>query len=174
MRQPIDIEAVLASDAGRESARGQAIGHSRLGRPIEGFVLGHGPTRITLIGGCHADEPVGPAMLKKLVTYLESLPTNDPLVAGSRWRIIPHVNPDGAVVNAAWSGLTQPVTDHQGLPDEAYDLVTYVQEVVRELPGDDIEFGFPRDDTDLEARPENRAVAAFLPVSYTHLRAHET
>jgi hypothetical protein len=72
------------------------------------------------------------------------------------------VNPDGAAVNAAWSDLTQPVTDHRWEPDEAYDLVTYVQEVVRELPGDDIEFGFPRSDTDLDARPENRAVADFL------------
>jgi hypothetical protein len=34
--------------------------------------------------------------------------------------------------------------------------------VRRELPGDDMEFGFPRDPEDGEARPENRAVAAFL------------
>jgi hypothetical protein len=172
MRQPIDIEAVLASDPGRESVLGQTIGHSRLGRPIEAFVLGDGPIRISLIGGCHADEPVGPAMLKKLVTYLESLPKTDPLVAGRSWRIVPHVNPDGAAVNAAWSDLTQPVPDHRNVPDEAYDLVTYAQEVVRELPGDDIEFGFPRNDTDLDARPENRAVAAFLrPDSPVHLHA---
>lgn len=172
MRQPIDIEAVLAFDPGRTSARGQTIGRSRQGRPIEAFVLGDGPIRISLIGGCHADEPVGPAMLKKLVTYLESLPVTDPLVAGRRWMIVPHVNPDGAAVNAAWSDLTLPVTDHRNEPDEAYDLVTYVQKVVRELPGDDIEFGFPRSDTDLDARPENRAVAAFLqPEGPVHLHA---
>jgi hypothetical protein len=34
--------------------------------------------------------------------------------------------------------------------------------VVRELPGDDMEFGFPRDSGDSGARPENLAVAAFL------------
>ncbi len=34
--------------------------------------------------------------------------------------------------------------------------------MVREPPGDDIEFGFPRDDQDSQARPETRAAARFL------------
>ena len=38
----------------------------------------------------------------------------------------------------------------------------YLRNVVRERPGDDVEFGFPRGDDDTAARPENRAVAAFL------------
>jgi hypothetical protein len=41
---------------------------------------------------------------------------------------------------------------------EQYDIVRYLLDVVREQPGDDIEFGFPRDSEDYDARPENRAV----------------
>jgi hypothetical protein len=162
MRQILDIETILVADPIRATALSRAIGQSRQGRSIEAFVLGDGPIRISLIGGCHADEPVGPAMLAKLVAYLSDLPKTHPLVSDRRWSIVPHVNPDGAAINAAWSDSTLPTTDHRNEPDEAYDLVAYVQEVVRELPGDDIEFGFPRSSLDKDARPENRAVAAFL------------
>ena len=64
------------------------------------------------------------------------------------WWIVPHINPDGEERNAAWA--------IEGA--SAYDLGTYLKHVIRELPGDDIEFGFPRDETDPGARPENRAV----------------
>jgi len=162
MSQLLDIETILAAGPTDVTVPAQTIGRSRQGRPIEAFTLGEGPIRISLIGGCHADEPVGPAMLAKLVTHLGSLPTTDGLVTQRRWLIVPHVNPDGAAVNASWSQCTRPTIDHEKQPDEGYDLVSYVREVVRELPGDDIEFGFPRHDGDIDARPENRAVADFL------------
>jgi len=162
MHQLLDIEAILITDPAHEAVQGRMIGHSRQGRSIHAFVLGNGPIRISLIGGCHADEPVGPAMLEKLVAYLGRLPMEDSLLSERRWHIVPHVNPDGAAVNAAWSDLTQPTTDHHNAPDEAYDLVAYVKDVVRELPGEDIEFGFPRHQNDVDARPENLAVARFL------------
>jgi hypothetical protein len=162
MHQLLDIEAILVEDLAREAVQGRVIGHSRQGNSIQAFVLGSGPIRISLIGGCHADEPVGPAMLEKLVAFLGKLPNTSPLLSERRWHIVPHTNPDGEAINAAWSDLTQPTTDHRNAPDEAYDLVAYVQEVIRELPGDDIEFGFPRHDADTGARPENLAVAGFL------------
>jgi len=158
----LDIEAILAGDPARRPVEGQVIGHSRQGRSIRAFDLGSGPIRISLIGGCHADEPVGPAMLEKLATHLGTLAPTHPLLVEMRWQIVPHVNLDGAAVNALWSDLTLPSTDHLGAGDEAYDLVAYVKQVVRELPGDDIEFGFPRDRNDDNARPENLAVAGFL------------
>jgi hypothetical protein len=162
MDQLLDIETILAADPARQPVQSRSIGHSRQGRSIHAFVLGNGPIRISLIGGCHADEPVGPAMLEKLVAYLGQLRSTDRLLTERRWHIVPHVNPDGAAVNAAWSDFTQPTIDHRNAPDEAYDLVAYVEQVVRELPGDDIEFGFPRNRADLDARPENLAVAGFL------------
>ena len=172
MRPRLDIESILAADPAGDSVQGRTIGRSRQGRSIQAFVLGTGPLRISLIGGCHADEPVGPAMLERLVNFLGRLPRTDRLLAELRWHIVPHVNPDGAVENAAWSDFTLPTTDHRNAPDKAYDLVTYVQRVVRELPGDDIEFGFPRHDGDVDARPENLAVAHFLqPGAPFHLHA---
>ena len=140
------IAHILASDPER-AAQGTAIGQSREGRSIQGFRIGSGPFRVSLVGGSHADEPVGPQMLRHLVACLDSLSANDPLVAGYEWWIIPHVNPDGEERNRSWAGD----------PSDAYDVGAYLEHVVRELPGDDIEFGYPRDSADTEARPENRA-----------------
>ncbi len=156
----VPVEDVLSSPAPLPPAH--ILGHSREGREIAGYVLGTGERRVSLIGGCHSDEPVGPAMLRRLVSYLGSLPASNPLLAGATWRIVPHVNPDGEARNAAWSDVTLPAADHLGREDRAYDLFSYLRHVMREPPGDDMEFGFPRGAEDCGARPENQAVAAFL------------
>lgn len=136
---------------------GIEIGRSREGRPIVGYRFGRGEKRVSLIAGCHADEPVGPAMLDRLVSWLSSRPVDDALLTEWSFRLVPHVNPDGEARNAAWAG-DRAARREPG----AYDLAAYLENVVRELPGDDVEYGFPRGASDLEARPENRAVAAFL------------
>lgn len=159
---PLPIEEILAHHMVGRTPAGRVIGHSREGLPVLGFRYGSGERSISLIGGCHADEPVGPAMLRLLCSYLEVLPAEADLLTDYTWYVVPHVNPDGEHRNDAWTEVTVQVVDHQGAPDLGYELPTYVEKVVRELPGDDIEFGFPRDPDDLEARPENRAVAAFL------------
>lgn len=112
--------------------------------------IGSGAPRVSLIGGCHADEPVGPRFLRCLVRHLTS-EDGAALRRAATWSIIPHVNPDGAVANAAWQ---TPGAAH-------YDVAAYLRHRVRELPGDDIEFGFPRDEDDAGARPENRAAWEF-------------
>jgi hypothetical protein len=127
------------------------LGQSREGRPIHGYRFGparvDGP-RVSLLAGCHADEPVGPRLLRHLVAYLAALESADPLVAELEWWIVPHINPDGEVRNTSW----------QTAGAESYDFAPYLGAVVRELPGDDIEFGFPRDARDPGSRPENRCV----------------
>ena len=129
---------------------GHEIGRSRQGRPILAYRIGEGPLRVSLIGGCHADEPVGPRFLRRLVRFLAS-PAGAELRRAATWSVIPHVNPDGAEANAAWQ-----------TPDaERYDLVAYLRHRVRELPGEDIEFGFPHGEDDAGARPENRAAWDF-------------
>ena len=127
---------------------GDVIGHSREGRPIQAFRFGRGDTRISLLAGCHADEPVGPRLLRHLAAYLSSLPANDPMLERYQWWVIPHINPDGEQRNRAW----------QTGDASTYKLSSYLAHVVRELPGDDIEFGFPRSEDDAGARPENRAI----------------
>jgi hypothetical protein len=168
--QRLPIEEILACDPPQTPPGGPpigaigAIGSSREGRAIIGHVFGSGPLRVSLIAGCHADEPVGPAMLRRLAAWLAARPADDPLLSAATWYLVPHVNPDGEARNAAWSARSQtlPAVDHRGAADRAYDVALWLRGAVREAPGDDMEFGFPFDPSDTGARPENRAVAAFL------------
>lgn len=144
-RTLLPFPRLLAAEAPPPATR---IGVSREGRPIEALRLGRGAARVSLIAGCHADEPVGPRLLGHLANCLHGLPADDPWVTEFDWWIVPNVNPDGAARNATWQ---------QGRSTH-YDIGTYLAEVVREPPGDDIEFGFPRGPDDLSARPENRAL----------------
>lgn len=130
---------------------GARIGASVAGASLSAYRLGTGDRRISLIAGCHADEPVGPIFLDRLVRFLATQPASADILTRFTWWIVPDVNPDGAQKNRAW---TTDVTT-------AYDLAAYLGSAARELPGDDIEFGFPRDRNDNEARPENRAVVAW-------------
>ena len=130
--------------------RGDEIGRSRAGRAITAHTIGEGPLRVSLVAGCHADEPVGPRFLQRLVRYLGG-ENGAALRCAATWSVVPHANPDGAEANAAWQ-----------VPGAArYDFAAYLRHKVRELPGDDIEFGFPRSEDDRGARPENRAVREF-------------
>ena len=150
------------------SEDGESIGVSREGRDIRAFRFGRGKLHISILAGCHADEPVGPRMLCHLCSYLSALSSNDHLIQAYDWWIIPHINPDGEVRNREWYGPT----------DSAYDLVTYLSHVVRELPGEDVEFGFPRDQLDLDARCESRAAVEWWRQSGApfdlHLSLHGT
>ncbi len=129
---------------------GDEIGRSRAGRAITAHTVGEGPLRVSLVAGCHADEPVGPRFLQRLVRYLGG-ENGAALRRAATWSVVPHANPDGAEANAAWQTPGAP----------RYDFAAYLRHRVRELPGDDIEFGFPRGADDRGARPENRAVWEF-------------
>jgi hypothetical protein len=127
---------------------GDILGGSLEGTPIRAFRFGSGPIAISLLAGCHADEPVGPRLLRHLVAYLFRLEATDPWLTDYQWWIVPHINPDGERRNARWAEDDA----------SAYDIGRYLEGVIRELPGDDVEFGFPRVPSDRGARPENRAV----------------
>lgn len=155
---PLPVDALADGPMPGVGPEPRTIGHSRDGRPLHGHRLGRGPLRVSLIAGCHADEPVGPAMLARLVAWLAARPDDDPHRAAVSWWIVPHANPDGAARNAAWSARTIALDDGRA----GYDLAAYLRHAVREAPGDDVEFGFPRASDDRDARPENRAVADVL------------
>ena len=136
----------------------ETIGVSEEGRPIAGVTLGHGPRLVTLIAGAHADEPVGPETLRTLV--LEGLAARGWGAEGGgladlfervTLRIVPHVNPDGEARNRAWIDAW---SDDPARRSET--LSAYLRGRRRELPGRDLEFGYP------EMRVENEAASAFL------------
>jgi len=141
------IEEILATKPVRSWA-GTVLGRSRQGRAVRGFRFGTGSLRISVLAGCHADEPVGPLMLRHFVAYLSQLPPDDPMLINQEWWIASHINPDGEERNRRW---------YENRVDD-FDLLAYLSYQFRELPGDDIEFGFPHTSEDTRARPENRAV----------------
>ncbi len=166
---PIDeiLETPPASAGGAPLAplRGEKIGASRQGRDVVGYRIGAGARSISLIAGCHADEPVGPAMLDRLAAWLLAQPASAPAVSELGWYLVPHVNPDGEARNASWTRAA--FSDDGAIVAPGFDAGGYLGHTVREPPGDDVEFGFPpgsRSATDASAgvRPENRAVADFL------------
>lgn len=151
------ISEILAAPS--EGARLASIGESREGRSVGAVVLGTGPLRVSLLGGCHADEPIGPETLRRLVTVFQQLPDTHDLLTQFQWWIVPHVNPDGEQRNR-WFEPTM----------TSVPLQQYLANRVRELPGDDIEFGFSR----VDARPENRAVLEFWDRAATPFVFHAT
>lgn len=133
-----------AACANHPQATWHELGTSEEGRPIDGVVLGEGPITISLIAGNHADEPVGPETLRTLVEIgLQDDGPLTPWLDRVRFVIVPHTNPDGEARNRPWIA-------------EWPSLEAYLQHVERELPGRDMEFGFP------DMRKENRLVATFL------------
>jgi hypothetical protein len=120
------------------------LGQSEEGRPLYGVVMGTGPRTVSLVAGAHADEPVGPETLRTLILEGLRRPDHlDGLFEAYRFVIVPHVNPDGEARNRPWI-------------EQWPGAEAYIQHRVRELPGRDIEFGYPA------MRPENRIVASFL------------
>lgn len=125
------------------------IGLSREGRKLHGATLGHGSLKISLVAGAHADEPVGPRTLERLVNWLATAPAAAALLEKATFSICADINPDGRQRNSTWTETSR------------WNLRDYLRNRVRELPGDDVEFGFPADGG-RPARPENIAVAGFL------------
>lgn len=107
------------------------LGCSEAGRDIWAFKFGRGPRKVSLLAGCHSDEPLGPEMLRRLVKglYIRKDEFVD-LWEDYTFFILPHINPDGEARNAQWM-KTWP------------NFEVYLDSAFRELPGRDVEFGFP-------------------------------
>ncbi|MEM1125692.1 MAG: M14 family zinc carboxypeptidase [Bacteroidota bacterium] len=119
------------------------LGRSEDGRPIHGLRLGRGPVPVSLLAGCHADEPVGPETLRTLTLGIlaDPGPWRALLEAVTLW-IVPHINPDGEARNQPWIRRWP-------------SAEAFFGGVQREKPGRDVEFGFPA------LRVENEVVSAW-------------
>ena len=116
------------------------LGRSEEGRPLFGAVLGRGPTRVSLVAGAHAEEPVGPETLRALVIHADRLGA---MLDRFTFVVVPHLNPDGEARNRGWM-------------DAWPDAAAFARHAVREPPGRDLEFGWP------DLRRENVEAALFL------------
>lgn len=131
----------------------EEIGRSREDRIMYGLCFGSGPAHISIIAGCHADEPVGPMTAQYLALLVaEHFPQ---FMETCTFHVVPQMNPDGANRNRPW--FSDPL-----------DLESYLASAWREVPGDDIEFGFGNDD---KTRPESLAAQSFLRQAAPY-RAH--
>ncbi len=152
---------------------GRVIGRSREGRAIVAHRLGSGPVHVSLIAGCHADEPVGPMFLRAFVVFLAGAPRATGLLGAATWWIVPHVNPDGAERNRTWTdSVPAPHDRRPERVDAGFDVAHYLRHVVRERPGDDLEFGFPAHDGDSGARPETTAILRWWRAEDVRPRLH--
>ena len=137
-------DALREACARSEATTFHPLGDSEEERPIAGAVLGEGEQAVSLIAGNHADEPVGPLLLRQMVLDAARRPEVwESLLGQFRFVIVPHTNPDGEARNRAWM-------------EEWPDPLSYLRHRVREAPGRDLEFGFPA------MRRENRLVSNFL------------
>jgi len=127
-----------------------------------GYTIGKGKIRISLIAGCHADEPVGPLFLRKLVRFLDTLSDAHPLLTRYTWLIIPHCNPDGEEKNKSWYSEK----------DTHANLADYLTNAQREVPGEDIEFGFPIKGMHDALRVENQVIYDFWQKHHFNLQLH--
>lgn len=138
------------------------IGHSREGSKLHAVKMGTGHLKASIIAGCHADEPTGPFMLQSFLLWLKKTGSGNELLKNWTFFVIPQMNPDGALRNKNWMALP-------------LSLKAYLLGSVRELPGDDIEFGFPLSKLDQSIRPENKAAADFLTANgpfHAHFSLH--
>ena len=141
----------------------QQIGTSKQGRPLQAIQIGDGDTTITIKGNAHADEPAGIITCLQLVRLLTSHSAWRPLLDRFRFCLVPTANPDGLAQNKGWLA-------------SSFSLKKYFRYVYRDLPQEDVEFGYPSDATDIEGiRPENVACARFFdacaPIA-AHLSLH--
>jgi Zinc carboxypeptidase len=125
-------------------ARSEIIGQSRQNHPLFGVTFGSGPKHVSIIAGCHADEPIGPMTAQLLFPVLSARFSD--VLESFTFHVIPQMNPDGAEQNRPWFG-------------DPLSLTEYLNQTIRELPGDDIEFGFGEEG---DERPECVAMQSFL------------
>lgn len=125
------------------------IGLSQEGHKLFGIKIGTGAMKVSLIAGCNADEPIGPYMIKCFLAWLKQSSSGNELLKKWTFYIIPQMNPDGALRNKNWTTLP-------------LSLKLFLEKSDRDLPGEDLEFGFPESTENTNIRPENKAAIDFL------------
>lgn len=93
------LDRLVARSGGRLVR--ERIGASSEGRPLEKLTIGHGARAVLVVGGPHANEPVGGATIEALLALLVDDPSLE-RAAGCTWHVIPCIDPDGLERNRGW------------------------------------------------------------------------
>jgi hypothetical protein len=171
-----DMEALVGT--GGWAAGMKILGHSREGRPVLGRTLGRGPLQAILVAGAHAEEPAGPALLRWLLAVCNQPdhPCYEQLILGplaGPWagkhlldaftlHVIPHLHPDGEM-RAVKAGWLDPAPEADGF--FCASPVDFAQLSHRDLPGSDLEFGWPWSSEELEAASDAHTVPHIPPTT---------
>ncbi len=147
---PDQVEAKIDALA-KAGVKVETIGHSREGRPLYALSVGKGPKNVVAMAGAHPDEPVGTVTCLHLAQRLATDPRLAALCEQATFHFVPMANPDGSAANASWLPSWGPRPD----------LGAYLSQVRRDVPKDDVEFGFPSDPSQA-VRPENAAIAGWF------------
>ncbi len=142
--EQVAAEIKAACGANSDVAALHELGPSEAGRPVCAVVLGNGPKTVSLLAGAHSDEPVGPETLRTFILeILKNKTVFSELLSQFKFVIVSHINPDGEAQNQAWIKKWP-------------DIAAYLCHAFRELPGRDLEFGYP------DMRQENCLVSTLL------------
>lgn len=144
----IDLEHILANvphaekfasvaelQARAEQLRGkpgflvEVAGVSVGGKPIHHVTVGKGQVTALFVGGPHAMEPMGSLTILALLDQLEQ---NERalLDLDVTWHVIPCIDPDGAVLNEAWT-------------QQPFEIASYVRNLYIQPRPEQVEFSFP-------------------------------
>jgi hypothetical protein len=116
----------LRREAGFTVAR---AGFSASGRPIHHVRFGTGRVKALVVGGAHAVEPIGSLTVYALLELLRRR-TPALMIADVEWHIVPCIDPDGAILNEAWT-------------QSSFDLDAYLRNFYLQPRAQQVDFSFP-------------------------------
>lgn len=94
------------------------VGFSLKGRAIEAMTVGHGATRVLVVGGIHGDEPEAQPSIGRLTDLL----SREPGASAATWRVIRDLNPDGT--SLARRGNSRQIDLNRNFPSRNFEKRT--------------------------------------------------
>lgn len=104
-------------------------GTSEQGESIYHVQFGKGTTKVLIVAGPHADEPIGSLTVFSLLTLLKN--SNEELLKQDvEWHIVPCIDPDGARLNEDWS-------------QQAFTHKSFMKGFHKQVLNEQIDYSFP-------------------------------
>lgn len=123
-----DLLALVETLRSDPRFRVMTAGVSRDGVPIHQITYGSGSITALVVGFPHCKEPIcGMTVFGLLELLRQGIPTLD---SGITWHVVPCIDPDGALLNEAWS-------------QRPFSLENYMRNFYVQAPRDQVDMSFP-------------------------------